>query len=217
MEDPKIEPLLRQIFPPETTWGITNTTPNQAELTEKEAIYLKSVSAISRRNEFISGRTAAHIALKKIGVKEEVLRSGDGMPIWPDNIAGSICHKNGYAIAVATFKKDYIGIGIDLEPLLPNLDISKKIASLTELAWIHQKDSLRRLTTLYSAKESLFKCVYPITQTFFGFKDAELTPTEYGFEAHIMKEFSDIQLPNKIIIKSVILDDLTISGTVLKA
>ncbi len=212
----KIEPLISGMFPTNTKWGISSVESAGGELSKGERLYLDSASSDQRRKEFTAGRVAAHLALQKLGAKTEVLRHGNGAPIWPQNIVGSICHKDAIALALVAWQKDYSGIGIDLEPVLNDLVISKKIALPSELSWIDRQDSELRLTKLYAAKEALYKCINPISNTFFGFKDAELTPIKDGFEAKILIEFLNYQPPPSISIKVSVIENYVIAWVALK-
>src|SRR5688572_21941564 len=54
-----------------------------------------------RRRDFILGRNCARKALAALGHGNAVIeRRGNGAPLWPDGIVGSITHTSGYAAAL---------------------------------------------------------------------------------------------------------------------
>lgn len=126
-----------------------------------------------RRAEFAAGRRAARRALAALGEPEVCIPAApDRRPLWPKGLTGSISHDAGLAIAAVALTRDFRGIGMDLtvaRPLPPGVD--REILT----------DDERHLGGLeacmvFSAKETLFKALYPDVGVFFGFDAAEIRP-----------------------------------------
>jgi len=132
-----------------------------------------------RRREYVAGRLCAHAALKALGVDRASLgRKPDGAPRWPEGIVGSIAHSRRQAIAVAARVEDYRSIGVDVEDISGvTAELWPIIATTRELALLRNTDAPDRpliATTIFSAKEALYKCQFPLTQQFLNFQDVEI-------------------------------------------
>jgi len=96
-------------------------------------------------------------------------------------------------------KKEIQGVGIDLESLSRSVDfnIRRQVCVDSELKWLESlpaKQANRALRIIFSAKESIFKCLYPGTKTYLGFKDAAVSvnETEKNFTFTIFKSLPGI-------------------------
>ncbi|MGS2723356.1 4'-phosphopantetheinyl transferase family protein [Porticoccus sp. GXU_MW_L64] len=144
-----------------------------------------------RQAEFLAGRYCAARALRALGSDNLIVQSGENrIPLWPANAVGSISHTAGKAVAIAARQQDYAGIGIDCEMLVSN-DVCERIYSTIAVPQDTQVldggpwDKAWFLTLLFSAKESLFKALYPTVNQYFGFDKAqllELTDTSFVIE-----------------------------------
>jgi enterobactin synthetase component D len=143
----------------------------------------------SRQYEFIAGRAAAQAALHVAGFGGHALltASAHRAPQWPGGFVGSIAHSHGKAWAVAAPRQHFDGLGIDLEHCLgqvPAEELAPALMRAEEIA------SARRsplgfgvhVTLVFSAKESLYKCLNPLFGKEFGFHDlvAETLETAAG-------------------------------------
>ena len=89
--------------------------PGLTPLPEEEPLIAKSVA--KRRNEFITVRHCARIALGELGVPAAPILKGDkGEPCWPDGIVGSLTHCTGYRGEVVGRTGAVRSVGIDAEP-----------------------------------------------------------------------------------------------------
>jgi enterobactin synthetase component D len=111
-------------------------------------------------------------------------RRPDRAPIWPRGIVGSITHTVGYAAAAVSGCDRVRSIGIDSEVAIVRehaLEIGPRIGSEAEIERITSIfrvcDDLG-ITILFSAKESLFKCLFPIAPIYFSFLDAHLVDAD---------------------------------------
>jgi 4'-phosphopantetheinyl transferase EntD len=146
----------------------------------------------SRRVLFALGRAAARDALRELGITDVgIQRGAGGEPLWPDGFVGAISHAPDVAVAVVGRSSDYVGLGIDVvEPARgPTAQAARLVCRPSEMAWVDPESGTQRLTMLFSAKEAVFKALFPIDQVWLGFADAELTwhPEREAFEARVLK------------------------------
>jgi 4'-phosphopantetheinyl transferase EntD len=131
-----------------------------------------------RLQEFAAGRECAAQALMDAGAREVTVGvSRDRAPIWPLGFVGSITHSNSFAWAAVARATDLRSLGVDSEPLFDDGAWSEAIPlalDATERARVEGKCRRELGTVAFSAKESLFKCLYPCAGLFFDFQDAEL-------------------------------------------
>jgi len=138
-------------------------------------------SVAKRQAEFLAGRVCARAALQQLEGSSLVPAIGeDRAPIWPAHISGSITHSTGRAAAIVAHKRDWRGLGMDLENLL-NPERAERLAGeilnppeMQRLAAGRRDDLALAVTLTFSVKESLFKALYPIVQQRFYFEHAEV-------------------------------------------
>ena len=173
---------------------------NYCLLPEEQAI-AESFGSQKRRAEFTMGRICAHEALSRFGLESKpILRNPETRePLWPDSVWGSITHSAGFAAVAVGLKKEIKGVGIDLESFSRsvNFNIRKHVCVDSELEWLESlptKQANRALRIIFSAKESIFKCLYPGTKTYLSFKDAAVSvnETEKKFSFTIFKSLPGI-------------------------
>jgi 4'-phosphopantetheinyl transferase EntD len=152
-----------------------------AELFPQEKAVIARASE-KRRQEFAAARACARAALARLGLSAvAVLPGPNGAPQWPAGVTGSITHCAGYRAVAVALTRDIVSLGVDAEPneALPGHGILKSIAlaeerdRLTELSAKMPGISWDRL--LFSAKESVYKTWFPLTQRWLGFADAAVT------------------------------------------
>ena len=140
-----------------------------------------SFGSSKRRAEFSLGRYCARRALSKFELESlPILRNTESRePYWPESVRGSITHSEGFAAAAVGMTKDVSGIGIDLESLsrVVDFNIRKHVCVEKEREFMESltaEQANRYLRIIFSAKESIFKCFFPISQTYLYFQDAEI-------------------------------------------
>ena len=140
-----------------------------------------SFGSSKRRDEFSLGRYCARRALSKFEMESvPILRNTESRePFWPKTVRGSITHTEGFAAAAVGMTKDVSGIGIDLESLSKVVDFNIRRHVCVEkeqkfLESLNDKQANQYLRIIFSAKESIFKCFFPISKTYLSFKDAEI-------------------------------------------
>jgi enterobactin synthetase component D len=158
----------------------------------EEEICLGPNAAQRRRFFFGLGRAAARDALAEIGVASIAIGRGPaGEPVWPDGVVGAISHTGDLAVAIVGWLSDYAGLGIDLEQLSPGLSAraARLVCTPAEMAWVGDAGGSSRGTMLFSAKEAVFKALFPIERIWLGFGDAELEwhPERCAFDARLVK------------------------------
>jgi enterobactin synthetase component D len=160
-----------------------------------EETYLGPNAGARRRFFFALGRAAARDALAGLGMAPVAIRRGSaGQPVWPNGIVGAISHTGDLAVAIVGRQSDYAGLGVDLERLSPGLSAraARLVCTPSEMAWVGDSGGTSRGTMLFSAKEAVFKALFPIERIWLGFGDAELEwqPERCAFEARLLKSAS---------------------------
>jgi 4'-phosphopantetheinyl transferase EntD len=111
----------------------------------------------------------------------------DRLPVWPEGIIGSISHCHGLCAAAVARKEDILGLGLDVEPAEPlDTDLFSFILTDRERRLLKAPEAHPLplwLRILFSAKESTYKCLHPLTKRVLDFRDIELTfrPVEAVF------------------------------------
>ncbi|AWB34174.1 4'-phosphopantetheinyl transferase family protein [Orrella marina] len=133
-----------------------------------------------RRTEFLAGRLCAFHSLSEMGVDAEFpLPVQDRLPIWPPGILGSISHCASVAVAMAAPATRFHAVGIDVEMLIDAeiaQDIRHSVGRDRELECLERNIPCRArsLTLLFSAKEALYKALYPFSRQYKDFHAAEI-------------------------------------------
>ncbi len=169
--------LLTAVLPESVSAAeIYHDPPDLAPLPEEEPLIAKSVA--KRRNEFITVRYCARLALADLGVPPVPILKGDkGEPCWPDGVVGSLTHCEGYRGAVVGRRTQVRSVGIDAEPhgVLPK-------GVLDAISLPAEREVISRLPAalhwdriLFCAKEATYKAWFPLTHRWLGFEDAHIT------------------------------------------
>jgi len=135
-----------------------------------------------RRAEFLTGRYAAGKLLNQQGCNYPVAIGQDRAPVWPEGWHGSISHTEEWAVAVLAPSRLGISLGVDIESLRPQMisEIATTFTSEGERAFLAAcgMEYETALLIAFSAKESLFKALYPQVRHFFGFEAARICELE---------------------------------------
>jgi 4'-phosphopantetheinyl transferase EntD len=150
--------------------------PGLVPMPDEEPLIARSVA--KRRNEFITVRHCARIALGQLGLPPAPILKGDkGEPCWPDGVVGSLTHCAGYRGAVVARSGVVRSVGVDAEPhdVLPDgvLDAISLPAERREIAALPPGMHWDRI--LFCAKEATYKAWFPLTKRWLGFEDAHIT------------------------------------------
>jgi 4'-phosphopantetheinyl transferase EntD len=144
---------------------------------EEEAYIRKAVPA--RRREYSAGRAAARKALQDAGADAvPIVANPDRSPRWPSGFKGSITHCEGFCSAVVARANDADGLGFDAELARPlGTDLHHLVcrpSDFAHFAVLPRIDGVDWPKLAFSAKESFYKCYYPTTQVFLGFRDVSV-------------------------------------------
>ena len=127
--------------------------------------------------EFVAGRSLVRQGLRELGVESFVLRSDSNRaPIWPAGISGSITHKPELCVVVVAPLSRVRSIGIDAEPHDElKTELWKSVLDSRETEAVSRlPDPGVAARIIFSAKESIYKCQYPMTRQYLGFHDVHL-------------------------------------------
>lgn len=149
--------------------------PELEPLPDEEPLIARSVA--KRRNEFVTVRHCARIALGELGVPPAPILKGDkGEPRWPDGVVGSLTHCEGFRGAVVGRASEVRSVGIDAEPhgVLPDGVLDAVSLAEERRALSAMPDGLHWDRILFCAKEATYKAWYPLTRRWLGFEDAHI-------------------------------------------
>ncbi len=151
-----------------------------AELGALEVEGMPGRAVAKRRAEFLAGRWAARRALAALGIEGAPGRNQDGSPRWPAQIVGSITHGAERALCAVARSSDVRSLGIDAERLMSPAakdELRARICSDEERAVLAAgltAPEHHLVTFAFSAKESLYKCLYPLVGQFMDFSAARV-------------------------------------------
>jgi 4'-phosphopantetheinyl transferase EntD len=174
-----VSSLIGRVLPPHVAAAEALADATAEPLFPEEAeVVARAVD--KRRREFTSGRRCARRALALLGIPAvSVPRGAEGAPHWPLGVVGSITHCDGYCAAAVARASRIAALGIDAEPheALPSgvLDLialpgeQERLSKLAGYAY----EIWGRL--LFSAKESVYKAWFPLTQRRLSFLDVDIS------------------------------------------
>jgi enterobactin synthetase component D len=127
-------------------------------------------------------------ALRGLGVdatRDEIRRGSYGEPLFPAGVCGSITHDGAYVAAAAARTSDTQSLGIDSLAVVSAAraaHVASVVAHDRELQRVSEyaAHSPAAFSLVFSAKESLFKCLFPLVRRYFDFLDAEIMAIEHG-------------------------------------
>ncbi|HTI21211.1 MAG TPA: 4'-phosphopantetheinyl transferase superfamily protein [Kutzneria sp.] len=184
--------MIEDLLPAEVVSAdVLGDDPDARLLPEEEPEVAKAVE--KRVREFTIARSCARRALGKLGLPETpILRGAKRQPLWPAGIVGSITHTRGYYAAAVGRADEVLTVGIDAETHAELPDGVLGVVTLPE-----EREMLSRLPSgtfwgriLFSAKESVYKSWFPLTEKWLGFNDARVTidPVENTFSVSLLVE-----------------------------
>lgn len=150
---------------------------------------------IDRRKEYELVRIAIHKILKEEFQFEltEFESTDDRAPVWPSSFSGSITHSKD--LVMVAISKNVNGIGIDLENLgRMKKEIGRHILHEKDILQVDGLTEEQVLTIIFSAKEALYKALYPKVKKFFGFDSAYISKIDLSnsqFQIHLAKDLNN--------------------------
>ncbi|TQV87405.1 4'-phosphopantetheinyl transferase family protein [Aliikangiella coralliicola] len=157
-------------------------------------------AVVKRQAEFLAGRYAAATALGKLGINATHIPIGNHRsPVWPKGVNGSITHTNNTALSVVGLSQYITFLGVDREDWIkPDTveQVKEIVIKGSEEKRLRQNsiDFNKALTLTFSAKECLFKALYPNTGFYFDFTAAEITqisPESKRFELTLVEDLTE--------------------------
>jgi enterobactin synthetase component D len=153
-----------------------------------------------RQAEFLAGRFCARRALEACAPEHAARTIAIGAnrePLWPAGIVGAITHTAGFASVAVARAEAARGIGLDAERIMHDDQaerILEQIAAPAEVAAIARRTGWSHgtsLTAIFSAKETIFKCLYPEVKRYFDFREAWVDAFSDGrFQARLLIELT---------------------------
>lgn len=131
-------------------------------------------SIVERRRASGAARIVARQLLADSGFAPgPIPRSAAGAPIWPAGVVGSLAHDRRIAVAAIAPARCMAALGIDIEPAerLPE-EVFDLVVTPEERATIGGDLVAARL--LFTAKEAVYKALYPLDQTFLDHHDIRI-------------------------------------------
>ncbi|MFH5066854.1 enterobactin synthase subunit EntD [Enterobacter cloacae complex sp. 2024EL-00215] len=131
-----------------------------------------------RKTDHLAGRIAAAHALHALNEHTLPGIGSGGEPLWPEGISGSITHSGVQAMAIAV-RDQHLLTGIDCEAILPEREakeIKDGVINAQEETCLLQSGYPfgLALTLTFSAKESVFKALFPHAGVYMGFDCAQV-------------------------------------------
>ncbi|QDK40843.1 4-phosphopantetheinyl transferase [Bacteriovorax stolpii] len=150
-----------------------------------------------RKDEFLLGRLCAAKAFYECTKQPlyDLKNNPDRSPAWPSGVVGTISHNEFWVGAAVAKDTDLLGVGMDFEVMgRTKLELAKQIRSGGDLLSHPQLSDEELLTLIFSAKESLYKALYPQVKKFFGFEDASVTKIDLDNGTFVINLISDLNL-----------------------
>jgi len=166
--------------------GAEMVDAGQPVLLPPEEALLVEKSVAKRRREFALGRACARMALEGLGHGNAGIgRRANGAPHWPDGVAGSITHTQGYAAALVGEAWRFCGIGLDAERIGGvTYDLWPRLFGPREREYLEALDGAAQeaaATLIFSAKEACYKAWND--EKPLAFHDMHIRPQTGGFSA----------------------------------
>lgn len=183
----------------------------------------KSIEASvpKRQAEFLAGRLAARDALEAIQFHNlaDISIGRFREPVWPQGVIGGISHTNSIAISLAKHRKSDTIVGLDIENIMnENLctDIEPMLISDKENKLLRMVPLPRVivLSVLFSAKESLFKAIFPKVRQYMSFQDSELThfsTKQQTLGLRMVRKLDRVSFRDQYIVHFCIFDNKTVT------
>ena len=131
-----------------------------------------------RLAEYLAGRYACQQILRGWGIVADIPCGNSREPLWPESVAGSISHSGDRALALLIPARFGLSPGIDIETADKKIlhSIAPEIITPDEAALLNRGglSETHGLLLTFSAKESLFKALFPRVGYYFGCDAAQL-------------------------------------------
>jgi 4'-phosphopantetheinyl transferase EntD len=171
--------MIESLFPELVATAVAGESAWSAALLPEEEACVAGAGP-RRRREFAAGRACARDALARLGLPRGPLpRRDDRTPGWPPGVVGSIAHCPGFCAAAVAKASAVASLGLDVERAgRVSAPVLARIACEAEREQVEARrlgaDARDFAALLFSAKEAVYKCYWPLAATFLGFRDVEI-------------------------------------------
>ena len=138
-----------------------------------------------RKAEYLCGRFLAALALEQVvGCRHHIGSGEHRQPLWPSGVTGSISHTSDVAACLLS-ASTAVCLGIDIENVLSQQtadNVAGGVICDSERALLKATDAAFALclTAVFSAKETVFKALYPRVGFYFDFNAALVTELDFS-------------------------------------
>ncbi len=149
-----------------------------------------------RKEEFLLGRLCASRAYNDCTKKTlyDLKNNSDRSPAWPSDVVGTISHNEFWVGAAVAKSSELLGVGMDFEVMgRTRLELARQIRTPEDIKTHPHFSDEELLTLIFSAKETLYKTLYPQVKKFFGFEDAAVSKIDLDnrmFAIHLIRELN---------------------------
>lgn len=212
--------LIGTLCPPGTVVVAGPGGPDAALFAEEEPAVATAIDR--RRVQFTQGRSYAREALRRLGADVcAIPMRPDRAPGWPEGVVGTISHTDGLVCAAVAWRRDVASLGIDVESrarvISPKLD--RFIRTPREREAGDLPTDFDALRVVFSAKESIHKCVHPLSGITLGFQDVELqiNVDEGTFRPQLVRPREGLPDFSLIVGRFTLTDDFVVSASSILA
>ncbi|ERE11422.1 hypothetical protein O166_04890 [Pseudogulbenkiania ferrooxidans EGD-HP2] len=136
-----------------------------------------------RKAEYLAARYLCKLLLEARGLPSGVGSGRHRQPLWPEGWTGAITHSDETALVALAPADGGLMLGMDLERWMSDKTAGNVRAGIL----VQGEDEVlagpwpfpRALTLAFSAKESLFKALYPTVGEYFDFDAAEMVRVDW--------------------------------------
>lgn len=172
--DPVLAQALKELEQPGLLVGHRVIQPgDDAALLPAELATIPTSDLLTRRASG-AARMIARKFLAELGHDTAAIpKRVNGCPLWPEGFTGSFAHDERVSVVAIARSRYFPSLGIDVEPAenLP-ADTLDLIATPSEKSRLENDPYRGRL--LFTAKEAVYKALYPLDGQFLDFHDIEV-------------------------------------------
>ena len=166
-----IREALADLLPPGVALAVWGVDVHEEELHPDEEQAVR-YAVPSRRREFARGRACARHALARLGRWSGPIGVGPHrQPVWPREVVGSVTHAGGCIAAAVASSDELDALGIDVE-VAQRLEagIRDQVMQATDRLEVGEATPV----VVFSAKESVFKALFPESGVWMAFDAVSL-------------------------------------------
>jgi enterobactin synthetase component D / holo-[acyl-carrier protein] synthase len=136
-------------------------------------------AVLARRQQFTAGRQLARQAWARLGQAHvPLLNDAQRVPVWPSGVVGTITHTVQWCAVAVARRSEVGGLGADVEPATPlERSLWERVCRPEERQFLGALDASRQgllAKGVFSAKESIYKALYPSVRVFLDFQGMSL-------------------------------------------